>query len=71
MINMIDIYLKMNSCERDSSNNVYYVDLSQGKREKIGRLKSAKMDKNGQLNIDFVSDKDIKFVNISTVVSRE
>ena len=71
MINMIDIYLRMNSCERDESNNVYYVDLSKSKKEKIGRLKTAKMDKNGTLNIEFISDKDIKFINVSTVISRE
>lgn len=68
---MIDIYLRMNSCERDSANNVYYVDLSKSKKEKIGRLKEAKMDKNGTLNIEFISDKDIKFINVSTVISRE
>ena len=71
MINMIDIYLRMNSCERDDANNVYFVDLSKSKKEKIGRLKQAQMDKNGTLNIEFISDKDIKFINVSTVISRE
>lgn len=69
MLNMIDIYFKMNSCERDSLNNVYYVDMSKGKREEVGRIQGYKV-KDGTLFIDFVSYKLISFINVTVNVSK-
>jgi len=50
-MNMIDMYLKMNSCERDKDNNVFLIDqLDNTKRELLGTIKRTSIEK-GVLNI--------------------
>ena len=37
-MNLIDLYLKMNSCERDTDNNIYFISPSTNEKKVIGVL---------------------------------
>jgi hypothetical protein len=63
-MNMVDMYLKMNSCERDRDNNIYFVDpMDNSKRDLIGMLKEVDI-KNGVLNITYKADSPISFIRV-------
>lgn len=66
-MNMVDMYLKMNSCERDKNNKVYFVDpVDNSKREFIGILDKVDL-KDGTLYINVIKkvEKPIKFIQIN------
>lgn len=66
-MNMIDMYLAMNSCER-SGDDVYFVDpMDNTKREHIAVIKKTEI-KDGVLNIHMNYLKSIDFITFNIVV---
>lgn len=66
-MNMLDMYLKMNSCQRDKDNNVYFVDpLDNSKKELVGEL-SKYYVRDGTLYIDIIKkvERPLEFIQIN------
>lgn len=69
-MNMVDLYLQMNSCERDGQNNVYFVDPTDNtKKEHVGKLIDWSM-KGNEVNIKFKSNKDLKFIKLDFEIEK-
>jgi len=63
-MNMIDMYLAMNSCERDG-NDVYFVDpMDNSVREHIAIIKKTEIV-DGTLNINMTMLKSIEFIKFN------
>ena len=64
---MIDMYLAMNSCERDG-NDVYFVDpMDNSIREHIAVINKTEIE-DGVLNIHMTHLKPIEFITFNVVI---
>lgn len=66
-MNMVDLYLSMNSCERDKNNNVFLIDqFDNTKRKLLGTIKRTSVEK-GVLNIviDYKLELPLSFIQIN------
>lgn len=66
-MNMVDMYLSMNSCERDKNNNVFLIDqFDNTKRKLLGTIKRTSVEK-GVLNIviDYKLELPLSFIQIN------
>lgn len=64
---MVDMYLSMNSCERDKNNNVFLIDqFDSTKRKLLGTIKRTSVEK-GVLNIviDYKLELPLSFIQIN------
>jgi len=68
-MNMIDMYLSMNSCSRDDKNNLYLIK-DEGKKTLIGKIHNINMD-NGELNMKISTKYNLKFVTFNIEVENE
>jgi len=68
-MNMIDMYLSMNSCSRDDKNNLYLIK-DEGKKTLIGKIQEINMD-NGELNMKISTKYNLKFVTFNIEVENE
>jgi len=68
-MNMIDMYLSMNSCSRDEDDNLYLIK-DEGKKTLIGKIHSVEMDE-GDLTMKISSKYNLKFVTFNVEIENE
>jgi len=68
-MNMIDMYLSMNSCSRDKDDNLYLIK-DEGKKTLIGKIDSIEMNE-GELNMKISSKYNLKFVTFNVEIENE
>ena len=65
-MNLIDLYLKMNSCERDKEDNIYFISPSSNEKKVIGKLEGYDI-KDGVFNLYIDKYKEeTQFLNLVT-----
>ena len=65
-MNLIDLYLKMNSCERDSKNNIYFISPLTNEKKIIGVLEGHDVQ-DGVFKVYIKKFKEeTKFLNLTT-----
>lgn len=67
-MNMIDMYLKINMCERDENNNVFFI--SENERKHIGKITGYKIE-DGVLDVNIVANQNINFIKLMATITKD
>lgn len=65
-MNMIDMYLSMQSCTRDKDNCIYYNETD-GKKTLVGKIKKYEIV-DGTLEVTITPKASVQFINIKVVI---